>query len=69
MLISEMSPPLVSPKTRLTCSLETFTEWSLKFKDEMKFEEKLAEKFRLMHMGKYTGREIFEKGLAKEEDE
>lgn len=48
---------------------ETFTEWSLKFKDEMKFEEKLAEKFRLMHMGKYTGREIFEKGLAKEEDE
>lgn len=48
---------------------ETYNEWRLKFREEMRFEEKLEEKFRMMHMGKYTGREIFEKGLAKEEDE
>ncbi|CAI5760329.1 unnamed protein product [Candida verbasci] len=48
---------------------ESFNEWRLKFRKEMQFEKMDLERFEKMHNGKLTGREIFEKGLAKDEDD
>ncbi|KAK6454232.1 RWD domain-containing protein [Scheffersomyces xylosifermentans] len=50
-------------------TVESFSAWRSKFREEMKFEEQLKQKFDAMHQGKLTGREIFEKGLAKEADD
>lgn len=47
---------------------ESYEKWRLGFRKEMKTDEYFQEKFEQMHLGKMTGREIFEKGLAEEED-
>ncbi|CAH2350250.1 protein Gir2p [[Candida] railenensis] len=48
---------------------ESFLEWRAKFREEMKFAEKDKERFDAMHHGKMSGKEIFEKGLAGDEDD
>lgn len=48
---------------------ESYAEWREKFREEMRIEKKDTERFKQMHNGKMTGREIFEKGLAKEDDD
>ncbi|ODV98018.1 hypothetical protein PACTADRAFT_37847 [Pachysolen tannophilus NRRL Y-2460] len=48
---------------------ESFKAWREKFRKEMKIDEKLANRFNEIHQGKMTGKEIFEKGLAKGVDE
>lgn len=48
---------------------ESFSKWRHDFRAEMKIDEKDVARFEKMHNGKMTGREIFEKGLAGEEDE
>lgn len=49
---------------------ESYSEWRNKFRAEMQIEQKDRQRFEKMHNGKMTGREIFEKGLAgNEEDE
>lgn len=49
---------------------ETYLEWRKKFRADMQIEKKDKERFDKMHNGKMSGREIFEKGLAgNEEDE
>ncbi|KAI5970219.1 GIR2 [Candida margitis] len=48
---------------------ESYNEWRLKFRQEMKFEEKDQLKMQLMHGGRLTGKQIFERGLAGTEEE
>ncbi|KAF3985760.1 hypothetical protein FT663_05168 [Candidozyma haemuli var. vulneris] len=49
---------------------DTYSDWRAKFRKEMRIEELDRSRFEKMHNGKMTGREIFEKGLAgNEEDE
>lgn len=48
---------------------ESFNEWRNSFRKEMKIEERDQERFEKMHNGKMTGREIFEKGLAGDEND
>ncbi|KAI5952185.1 GIR2 [Candida theae] len=48
---------------------ESYNEWRLKFRQEMKFEEKDRLKMQQMHGGRLTGKQIFERGLAGTEDE
>lgn len=49
---------------------DTYSDWRAKFRKEMRIEELDRLRFEKMHNGKMTGREIFEKGLAgNEEDE
>lgn len=48
---------------------ESWLEWRNKFREEMKVAEKDKALFDAMHNGKMSGREIFEKGLAGDEDE
>lgn len=47
---------------------ESYLEWRNKFRKEMNYEEKDKERYIKMHNGKLTGREIFERGLAGNED-
>ena len=47
----------------------SFNEWRLKFRQEMKFEEKDELKRQQMHGGRLTGKQIFERGLAGTEEE
>lgn len=46
---------------------ESYAEWRNKFREEIKVEQKDKERYELMHKGKLTGREIFERGLAGNE--
>ena len=48
---------------------ESFAEWRNKFREEMEVEKKDREAYENLHRGRMTGREIFEKGLAGEEEE
>ncbi|KAG5419441.1 GIR2 [Candida metapsilosis] len=48
---------------------ESFNEWRLKFRQEMKFEEKDKLKMQQMHGGRLSGKQIFERGLAGTEDD
>lgn len=48
---------------------ESFNQWRLKFRQEMKFEEKDELKMQQMHGGRLTGKQIFERGLAGTEEE
>ncbi|ODV79728.1 RWD-domain-containing protein [Suhomyces tanzawaensis NRRL Y-17324] len=48
---------------------ESFSTWRNQFRQEINLEARLAERFAAMHQGKLTGREIFEKGLAGDEDD
>lgn len=50
-------------------TVESFSEWRLKFRKELKIDERIAERKRQIHKGKLTGKEIFEQGLAGDEDE
>lgn len=47
----------------------SFNEWRLKFRQEMKFEEKDELKRQQMHGGRLTGKQIFERELAGTEEE
>ena len=48
---------------------ELFSKWRDEFRKEIKYDEQLLERFEKMHQGKLTGRQIFEKGLAGNEDD
>ncbi|KAG7663374.1 GIR2 [[Candida] subhashii] len=48
---------------------ESFSKWRDEFRKEIKYDEQLLERFEKMHQGKLTGRQIFEKGLAGNEDD
>lgn len=49
----------------------SFGEWRIKLRKELKFDERDSDRKKLLHAGKLTGKEIFDKGLAKigEEEE
>lgn len=47
---------------------ESFTKWREQFREEMGIDSKLEEFYKAQHNGKMSGREIFEKGLANEDD-
>ncbi|KAH3660415.1 hypothetical protein OGAPHI_007001 [Ogataea philodendri] len=53
--------------TKLT--KENFAQWRAKFRAEMGIDTRLAERFKLVHQGRLTGKEIFEKGLAEEAED
>jgi hypothetical protein len=48
---------------------ESFGKWRSEFRKEMNIEGKTAERFKLMHNGKLSGKEIFEQGLAGDEED
>lgn len=48
---------------------ELFAEWRAKFRKEMKIDERDQLRFQQMHQGKMLGKEVFEKGLAGDDDE
>lgn len=48
---------------------ESFLKWRSEFREEMKIDDLIRQRFEKMHNGKMTGREIFEKGLAGEMDD
>lgn len=48
---------------------ESFSKWRFSFREEIKIDDILVKRFQKMHMGKLSGREIFEQGLAVEVDE
>lgn len=47
---------------------ETFKEWRLRFRKELGIDDRVAERKKNYHKGKMTGKEIFEAGLAGDED-
>lgn len=47
---------------------ESWAAWRTRFRAEMRIEEKDVERMNKMHNGKLTGKEIFEQGLAGDED-
>ena len=48
---------------------ELFAEWRAKFRKEMKIDERDQLHFQQMHQGKMLGKEVFEKGLAGDDDD
>ncbi|SGZ40922.1 uncharacterized protein HGUI_03122 [Hanseniaspora guilliermondii] len=48
---------------------ENFAEWRSKFRKEMNLDQRDQERKKLLHAGRLTGKEIFEKGLANEDHE
>jgi hypothetical protein len=48
---------------------ESYEEWRLNFRKEMGIDERIELRKKQYHKGKLTGKEIFEKGLAGDEDE
>lgn len=48
---------------------DSWNEWRNNFREEMKIAEKDLEHFNQMHNGKLSGREIFEKGLAGDDED
>lgn len=50
------------------CTVETFNAWRAKFRKEMGYEFRLQKRLEALHGGKLTGKEIFEKGLANDEE-
>jgi hypothetical protein len=48
---------------------DSWNEWRTKFREEMKVAEKDLENFNKMHNGKLSGKEIFEKGLAGDDED
>lgn len=48
---------------------DSWNEWRSGFRKEMKVEETDLDNFNKMHNGKLSGREIFEKGLAGDDDD
>lgn len=48
---------------------ESYAQWRLKFREEIQVEQKDRDRYNNMHKGKLTGREIFEKGLAGNDDD
>lgn len=47
---------------------ESFEEWRLKFRKELGMDERLKKRNELLHHGKLSGKEIFEKGLAGDDE-
>ena len=47
---------------------ENFNEWRARFRKEFNVDNRMKEYYAKQHGGKMTGREIFEKGLANEDD-
>lgn len=48
---------------------ESYMEWRARFRKEMGWDTREEERLKQLHGGKMTGKEIFEKGLGKEEEE
>jgi hypothetical protein len=48
---------------------ETFKEWREKFRKELRIDERIIERKNAYHKGKMTGKQIFEAGLAGDEDD
>ncbi|AQZ15900.1 GIR2 (YDR152W) [Zygosaccharomyces parabailii] len=48
---------------------KSFLTWRTKFREENKIDERDANRRALMHHGRLTGRQIFEQGLAGDEEE
>lgn len=48
---------------------DSWNEWRTKFREEMKIAERDLESFNKMHNGKLSGKEIFEKGLAGDDED
>lgn len=48
---------------------QSFENWRKNFREEMKIDDQIRQRFEKMHNGKMTGREIFEKGLAGDVDD
>ena len=48
---------------------DSWNEWRTKFREEMKIVERDLESFNKMHNGKLSGKEIFEKGLAGDDED
>ncbi|CDK25290.1 unnamed protein product [Kuraishia capsulata CBS 1993] len=47
---------------------QSFEEWRLRFREEMKIDERLEQRAKTANGGKLTGKEIFERGLAGNDD-
>ncbi|QPG74851.1 hypothetical protein FOA43_002187 [Brettanomyces nanus] len=47
---------------------ESFSKWRAKIREEMGYDGRMKKRFQEIHQGKLTGKEIFERGLAGEED-
>ncbi|EGV60199.1 Protein gir2 [Yamadazyma tenuis] len=47
---------------------ESFNKWREQFRKELGVDERLANFYKAQHGGKMSGREIFEKGLANDDD-
>ncbi|CAH6719790.1 protein Gir2p [[Candida] jaroonii] len=61
---AELSKKFIGTKV----TKESFESWRENFRKEMHIDEKLELFYKNQHQGKLSGREIFEKGLANEED-
>lgn len=61
---AELSKKFIGTKV----TKESFETWRSNFRKEMHIDEKLALFYKNQHQGKLSGKEIFEKGLANEED-
>lgn len=48
---------------------ESFAKWRAQFRKEMKIDDLLKIRFEKMHNGKLSGKEIFEQGLAGDDDD
>lgn len=47
---------------------KSFNEWRDRFRKEMGYDQRMEQRYKEIHQGKMTGKEIFEKGLAGDED-
>ena len=67
LLAQEMEDQKKIDGTKVT--KELWTKWRENLRKELKIDEKVAQAYQEMHGGRMTGREIFEKGLAGNEDD
>lgn len=49
-------------------TVESFNSWRLKFRAEMGINDRIEKRKKMLHRGKLSGKEIFEKGLAGDDE-
>ncbi|CAM9017505.1 unnamed protein product [Wickerhamomyces anomalus] len=49
-------------------TVESFNSWRLKFRAEMGINDRIEKRRKMLHRGKLSGKEIFEKGLAGDDE-
>ncbi len=49
-------------------TVESFNSWRLKFRAEMGINDRIEKRRQMLHRGKLSGKEIFEKGLAGDDE-